>query len=58
MTASNQTMQHVYGEKLRQLQAENDALKRTLEGVRGLVNNTLPIDDKLSVLHKIKLLVK
>ncbi len=58
MSSTEASVVHAYGEKLRQLQEENDQLKKVVNGVKGVLNNALPTDDKLIILHKIRLLVK
>jgi hypothetical protein len=58
MSKTETSVVHAYGEKLRQLQKENEEMKQVLNGVKGILNNALPTDDKLIILHKIKILIK
>lgn len=58
MSKVESSIVHAYTEKLRQQKAEIEALTNKVNGVKHLVNNYLPTDDKLIVLHKIKLLVQ
>lgn len=51
-------MVHLYSEKLRELQAENDRYKQVVNDVKKVLNNALPTDDKFMIIHKIKLIVK
>jgi hypothetical protein len=48
---------HAYTEKLRQQQAQIEVLSKKLQYVRWLLDNHLPTDDKLILLHKIKIVV-
>lgn len=58
MSKTDNNVVHAYGEKLRQLQEENDKLKQVVNGVKGVLNNALPTDDKFMIIHKIRLIVK
>jgi hypothetical protein len=58
MSRTEDSIVHAYTEKLRQQQAQIETLTKKINGVKSLVNNYLPTDDKLIILHKIKLIVQ
>lgn len=57
MSAQNETI-HVLSEKIRQLNAEKQEAEKKLKGVKDILNNALPTDDKFSIIHRIKLIVR
>ncbi|MFN8349400.1 MAG: hypothetical protein U0X91_30645 [Spirosomataceae bacterium] len=58
MSKTENSVLFAYTEKLREQQARIEALEAKVNAVKGLVNSYLPTDDKLMVLHKIKLVLK
>lgn len=56
--SSNNELIHALCEKIRQLQVENEDLKKRHKGVKDILNNALPTDDKFSIIHRIKLIVR
>ncbi len=65
MSRTEQSEVHAYSQTLREiktkcdrLEAENESLRRTINGVRAILENTLSIDNTLSVIHKIRQLIK
>lgn len=58
MSKVEDSIVHAYTEKLRELKEKNDRLEAVVNGVKGILNNTLPTDDKFIIIHKIRLIVK
>jgi hypothetical protein len=48
------SIEHIYGQKLRELEAENQRLTKIVKGVENVVLNIQPKDDKYLIIHKIK----
>lgn len=46
--------EHIYGQKLRELQAENERLTKIIKGVESVIFSITPKDDKYIIIHKIK----
>lgn len=49
------SIENIYGEKLRQLEAENISLKKRIKAVESVIFQSNNKDTVFSIIHKIKL---